>query len=72
MHLFSESTGRVLLAVDPKDANYLVAQATQAGISTTRLGKSGGENLEITGVETLSMLHIREVNQRTIPELFSA
>lgn len=71
MHLFSESTGRVLLAVDPKDSNYLFAQATQAGISTTRLGTSGGENLEITGVETLSMLHIREVNRRTLPALFS-
>ena len=72
MHLFSESTGRILLAVDPIDSNYLVGKATDAGITTTRLGRSGGENLEIAGVLSLSMLHLREVNQRTIPALFSA
>ena len=72
MHLFSESSGRILLAVNPEDSNYLVGKATDAGITTTRLGKSGGENLEIAGVLSLSMLHIREANQRTIAALFSA
>ena len=72
MHLFSESTGRILLAVSPEDSNYVVGKATDSGITTTRLGKSGGENLDITGVLSLSMLHIREANQRTIPALFSA
>lgn len=72
MHLFSESSGRILLAVDPEDSNYVVGKATDAGITTTRLGKSGGESLEISGVRSLSMLHLREVNQRTIPALFSA
>jgi len=70
MHLFSESSGRILLAVNPEDSNYLVGKATDAGITTTRLGKSGGENLEIAGVLSLSMIHLREANQRTIPELF--
>ena len=72
MHLFSESSGRILIAVNPEDSNYLVGKAVDAGITTTRLGKSGGENLEISGVLSLSMLHIREVHQRTIPALFSA
>lgn len=72
MHLFSESSGRILLAVSPEDSPYLVGKAADAGITTTRLGKSGGENLEIAGVLSLSMIHIREANQRTIPELFSA
>lgn len=72
MHLFSESAGRILLAVNLEDSNYLVGKATEAGITTTRLGVSGGENLEITGVLSMSMLHIREANQRTIPALFSA
>lgn len=72
MHLFSESAGRILLAVDPEDSNYLVGKATDAGITTTRLGKSGGENFEITGVLTISMMHIREAHQQTIPALFSA
>ncbi|MBM3704602.1 MAG: phosphoribosylformylglycinamidine synthase subunit PurL [Actinobacteria bacterium] len=71
-HLFSESTGRILLAVNPEDSNYLVGKATDAGITTTRLGQSGGENLEISGVLSMSMLHIREANQRTIPALFTA
>ena len=70
-HLFSESAGRVLLAVNPEDSNYLVGKATEAGITSTRLGKSGGENFEITGVLSLSMLHLREANSRTIPALFS-
>jgi phosphoribosylformylglycinamidine synthase len=72
IHLFSESSGRILLAVKGEDASYLVGKATDSGITTTRLGKSGGENLEISGVLTLSMLHIREANQRTIPAIFSA
>ena len=72
MHLFSESSGRILLAVNPEDSNYLVGKATDAGITTTRLGKSGGENLEIAGVLSLSMLHIRETNQQTFAALFSA
>jgi len=71
-HLFSESTGRILLAVNPENSNYLVGKATDAGITTTRLGQSGGENLEISGVLSMSMLHIREANQRTIPALFTA
>lgn len=70
--LFSESTGRILLAVNPEDSNYLVGKATDAGITTTRLGESGGENLEISGVLSMSMLHIREANQGTIPALFTA
>ena len=72
MHLFSESTGRILIAVAPEDSNYLVGKATDVGITTTRLGKSGGENLEISGVLSLSMLHIKEAHQRTIPALFNA
>ncbi len=71
MHLFSESAGRILLAVNPEDANYLVGKATDAGITTTRLGKSGGENFEVSGVCSISMLHIRDANQSTIPALFS-
>jgi len=72
MHLFSESTGRILIAVAPEDSNYLVGKATDVGITTTRLGKSGGENLEISDVLSLSMLHIKEAHQRTIPALFNA
>jgi len=72
MHLFSESTGRILIAVAPEDSNYLVGKATDVGITTTRLGKSGGENLEISGVLLLSMRHIKEAHQRTIPALFNA
>ena len=71
MHLFSESAGRILLAVNPEDANYLVGKATDAGITTTRLGKSGGENFEVSGVCSISMLHIRDAHQSTIPALFS-
>jgi len=72
MHLFSESSGRILIAVAAEDSNYVVGKATDAGITTTRLGKSGGENLEISGVLSLSMLHIKEAHQRTIPALFSS
>ena len=72
MHLFSESSGRILIAVSSEDSNYVVGKAADAGITTTRLGKSGGENLEISGVLSLSMLHLQEANQRTIPALFNA
>ena len=72
MHLFSESSGRILLAVNAEDCNYIVGKATDAGITTTRLGTSGGENFEISGVLSLSMMHIKEVNRKTLPELFSA
>ncbi|HTV01512.1 MAG TPA: AIR synthase-related protein, partial [Luteitalea sp.] len=45
--LFSESAGRVLLAVQPGDLATVLDRTAAAGVTATVIGKTGGETLEI-------------------------
>jgi phosphoribosylformylglycinamidine synthase len=45
--LFSESAGRVLLAVDPAHLGTVLGQAIEAGVEATVIGTTGGEALTI-------------------------
>ncbi len=45
--LFSESQSRILVSVAPRDAGELERLAEDAGVPLSRLGVTGGENLEI-------------------------
>ena len=53
--LFAESAGRVLVTVDPADADAVGARAKAAGVPVERLGSTGGETLEIADVGTLDL-----------------
>jgi phosphoribosylformylglycinamidine synthase len=68
--LFAESTGRVLVTVDPADADAVGARAKAAGVPVERLGATGGETLEIADVGTLDLTQLRAAWEGTLPALF--
>ena len=67
VELFSETPGRVLVAV--KDEKVIAELCQKHGISSLKLGVTGGENLVINDV-TISLNELREAFTSTIPKLF--
>ena len=64
--LFSESTARALVTVDPADEQRLV----DSGYPCTRLGVVGGEALVLGGVLDLPLSDLRAAYEATLPALF--
>jgi len=70
--LFAESSGRVLVTVDPADAEAFEARTSAAGVPIERLGTTGGTALEITDVGELDLDELRAAWKGTLPALFEA
>ena len=70
--LFAESAGRVLVTVDPADAEAFAARATAAGVPVERLGGAGGATLRIADVGELDLAELRAAWEGTLPALFDA
>ncbi len=70
VELFSESSGRVLVAGLPDGLAALEAACTQTGVPMTRLGTAGGDELVIDGVTTLPLAELRTAWSGTFPRLF--
>ncbi|MFD6136919.1 phosphoribosylformylglycinamidine synthase subunit PurL [Isoptericola sp. NPDC060257] len=73
--LFSESTARALVAVDPEHEPELVAVAEAAGVPVLRLGRTGGEELAVAGgfdgeTFTVPLAEAREAHEGTLPRIF--
>jgi phosphoribosylformylglycinamidine synthase II len=71
--LFSETTARVLVAVDPEQEAALVASAEAAGVPVARLGTTGGDAVEVaygTDAFTLTLDDARDAHEGTLPRLF--
>jgi phosphoribosylformylglycinamidine synthase II len=68
--LFSESAGRVLVAVDPARADELLSRAGDAGVPARVLGTTGGDALAVTDVSELSLTELRAAWEGTLPALF--
>ncbi len=73
--LFSESTARALVAVDPEHESELVAVAESAGVPVLRLGRTGGEELVVAGgfdgeTFTVALDEAREAHEGTLPRIF--
>ncbi len=68
--LFSESAGRVLIAVAPADADAVLAAAAAVGVPACALGTTGGPELSITGVADLPLDELRSAWEATLPALF--
>jgi phosphoribosylformylglycinamidine synthase len=67
--LFSETTGRVLVAVDPEDESGFREIAAMAGVSVTSLGTTGG-NAIVVGNITIPLDEARAAHEGTLPGLF--
>lgn len=73
--LFSESTARALVAVDPEHEPELVAVAEAADVPVLRLGRTGGDELAVAGgfdgeTFTVPLAEAREAHEGTLPRIF--
>jgi phosphoribosylformylglycinamidine synthase subunit PurL len=69
--LFSESAGRVLVAVAPEHASDVLSRAADAGVPAREIGTTGGSALVIEGVPELPLAALRTAWEGTLPALFT-
>jgi len=72
--LFSESTGRALVAVPPGHEMAFAAGCEERQVALTRLGTVAAEGapLEVTGQFSLALDELREAWSATLPKLFGS
>ena len=70
--LFSESTGRVLVAVPRSEEPRFTSMCTMRGLPWTRVGvvDDGADAVEVQGQFSVSMTELRETFEATLPALF--
>jgi phosphoribosylformylglycinamidine synthase subunit PurL len=70
--LFSESAGRVLVAVPRTEESRFVAMCEARGLPATRIGvvDQGSDSVEVQGLFTVSLDELRATYERVLPELF--
>ena len=70
VHLFSETPGRILIAIESEKVDELIRRAIDLEITTTRIGKTGGDQLIFENLFSISIAEMSEVNCATLPRLF--
>ena len=70
--LFGEDQGRYLLAAEPAAAGQILAAARDAGVPATAIGRSGGGDLTVRGLATISVAELRRVNEAWLPGYMAA
>ena len=70
VHLFSETPGRILIAIETEKVDELIGRAINLEITTTRVGKTGGDQIIFKNLFSISIAEMREVNCATLPRLF--
>lgn len=70
--LFSESTGRVLVAVPRSEDPRFTGMCTMRGLPWTRIGvvDDGSDSLDVQGHFTVPLAELRETFEGTLPALF--
>jgi phosphoribosylformylglycinamidine synthase len=68
--LFSESAGRVLVAVAPGHLSEVLSRAADAGVPAREIGTAGGPALVVEGVPELPLEALRTAWEGTLPGLF--
>ncbi|HVA60769.1 MAG TPA: phosphoribosylformylglycinamidine synthase subunit PurL [Mycobacteriales bacterium] len=68
--LFSETTGRALVAVAPGGEADLTANAIRNEVPALHLGKAGGADLAVDGEFSIGLADLRDAHARTLPALF--
>lgn len=67
--LFVETPGRVLITIDPKNADVLNALVTKFDIPIFKLGTTGGDSLKVNEM-TIPLAELRTAHTETLPKLF--
>ncbi|HEX9175377.1 MAG TPA: AIR synthase-related protein, partial [Mycobacterium sp.] len=70
--LFSESAGRVLVAVPRTEESRFRAMCEARGLPAVRIGVAdhGSDAVEVQGLFTVSLDELRATSERVLPELF--
>ncbi|RRQ26690.1 phosphoribosylformylglycinamidine synthase subunit PurL [Rhodococcus sp. Eu-32] len=70
--LFSESSGRVLVAVPRTEETRFTGMCSARGLPWTRIGvvDEGSDDIEVQGQFSVSMTELRETFEGTLPRLF--
>ncbi len=70
--LFSESAGRVLVALPRSEETRFTEMCTVRGLPWTRIGvvDAASGAIEVQGQFTVGLDELREAHERTLPELF--
>ena len=70
--LFSESAGRVLVAVPRTEESRLRAMCEARGLPATRIGvvDQGSDSVEVQGFFTVSLEDLRSTSEGVLPGLF--
>ena len=66
--LFSESAGRVLVSCEESSVGQVEELAAQHGVPVTRLGRTGGSTVGLTGVDDLELAQLRTAWSSTLPD----
>jgi phosphoribosylformylglycinamidine synthase len=70
VHLFSETPGRIMIAIESEKVDEFIRRAINLEITTTRIGKTGGDQLIFENLFSISIAEMRKVNCATLPRLF--
>lgn len=70
--LFSESSGRALVAVPRTEESRFQAMCAARGLPATRIGvsDSGSDSLEVQGLFTVTLEELRRTSEGVLPRLF--
>ncbi len=68
--LFAESVARAVVAVPPGGAAAFSRLCAEADVQVTRLGKVGGETLDVEGSFSLPLTELRDAHESTLPKLY--
>ncbi len=70
--LFSETTARAIVAVDPELAREFAFRAERAGVPIAPLGVTGGTELVVSGQFSLPLADLRHAHEATLPAVLDA
>jgi phosphoribosylformylglycinamidine synthase II len=68
--LFSESAARAVSTCSDADVDQVLELAVQHAVPVTRLGRTGGDELAIDGIDAIPVAEMRAVHEATLPRLF--
>jgi phosphoribosylformylglycinamidine synthase subunit PurL len=69
--LFSESQGRALVAIPRSEEVRFNDMCGARGLPVARIGVVDGDTVDVQGQFSLPLSELREVHERTLPELFA-
>ncbi|MFZ1413152.1 MAG: phosphoribosylformylglycinamidine synthase subunit PurL [Defluviicoccus sp.] len=70
--LFGEDQGRYVIACPGTDRDGIMALSHRAGVAACVIGRTGGTELTLEGLGTISVAALREAHERWLPDLMAA